>query len=280
MILICRGSICKTINLLSTEKFYLAIIQIINTAIVFIKMLISKLKKMIGIIVIFILSWLLLHFIQHQNILALGFLPVSKRLKQFVIGFILSAILCALTQYMEAWLKSSNWIWNENISSEIIFKSLWWDIKSVLTEELIFRGALLYILIQRIGSQKSIIFSAIAFGIYHWFSYGVFGNIMPMIFVFIGTGLMGYAWALAFSKTKSILLPLGLHLGWNFTYNTIFSKGPLGELLLISKDGTELTDWASLLNFSSGLIIVPVLVLFFIRYFVSYEKEAISIKNS
>lgn len=228
---------------------------------------------MIGIIVILILSWLLLHFIQQQNILALGFLPVSKRLKQFLIGFFLSAILCTLTQYLEAWLKSSNWIWNEKISSEIIFKSLWWDIKSVLTEELVFRGAILYILIQRIGSQKSIIISAIAFGIYHWFSYGVFGNIMPMIFVFNGTGLMGYAWAWAFSKTKSILLPFGLHLGWNFTYNTIFSKGPLGELLLISSGGAELTDWASLLNFSSGLILIPVIVLIFVWYFVPQEKE-------
>jgi membrane protease YdiL (CAAX protease family) len=229
---------------------------------------------MLGIITITALSWLLLHFIQHQNILVLGFLPVSKRLKQFLIGFILSAILCALTQYLESWLKSSSWALNENISTGIIFKSWWWDIKSVLTEELIFRGALLYILIQRIGTQKSILISATAFGIYHWFSYGVFGNIIPMIFVFIGTGLMGYAWAWAFSKTQSILLPFGLHLGWNFTYNTIFSKGPLGELLLISKGGTELTDWASLLNFSSSLIIVPIMVLIFVRFFVKKEMNS------
>ena len=117
--------------------------------------------------------------------------------------------------------------------------------------------------------------SAIAFGIYHWFSYGVLGNIMGMLFVFIGTGLMGYAWALAFSKTKSIILPFGLHLGWNFTYNTIFSNGPLGELLLISQGGNELTGWASLLNFINGLIIIPVLVLIYVRYFVKEETEII-----
>jgi hypothetical protein len=146
-------------------------------------------------------------------------------------------------------------------------------VKSVLTEELIFRSALLYILIQKIGSNKSILISAIAFGIYHWFSYGVLGNVMAMILVFIGTGLMGYAWALAFSKTKSIMLPFGLHLGWNFIYNTIFSNGPLGELMLISKGGNELTDWTSLLNFVSGLIIVPILVLIYVKYFVKEETE-------
>lgn len=226
---------------------------------------------MIGILVIVAFSWLLLFLIEKENILVLGFLPISKRLKQFLTGFIIAGILCTFVQYLEAYLKSSSWVLNEKITRKIILESFWWDIKSVLTEELIFRGALLYILIQKIGTKKSILISAIAFGAYHWFSYGVLGNIMAMILVFTGTGLMGYAWAWAFSKTKSIMLPFGLHLGWNFIYNTIFSKGPLGELVLIAQGGKELTDGASLLNFVSGLVIVPALILVYVRYFVKVE---------
>lgn len=228
---------------------------------------------MIGILVAIAISWLLLHTIEKKNILALGFLPTVKSLKQFFIGFLITGILCVIVQYLEAYLKSSTWIFNKNVTSGIILKSFWWDFRSVLTEELIFRGALLYILIQRIGKQKGILISAVAFGIYHWFSYGVLGNVMAMILVFTGTGLMGYAWALAFSKTKSIMLPLGLHLGWNFIYNTIFSKGPLGELVLLSTGGNELTGWASLLNFTSGLVIVPFLVLIYVVFFVEKEAE-------
>ena len=228
---------------------------------------------MIGILVAISISWLLLYLIEKKNILTLGLLPIGKRIKQFLIGFLITGILCVLVQYLESYLKSSTWILNKNITSAIVIKSFWWDFKSVLTEELIFRGALLYILIQKIGSKKSILISAIAFGIYHWFSYGVLGNVMAMILVFIGTGLMGYAWAWAFSKTKSIMLPFGLHLGWNFIYNTIFSKGPLGALVLIPKGGIELTDWASLLNFISGLVIVPILVLIYVRYFVEKETK-------
>lgn len=228
---------------------------------------------MIGILVIIAISWLLLYLIEKKNVLVLGVLPTGKRFKQFVIGFLISAVFCVLVQYLESYLKSSTWILNGDITVGVILKSFWWDFKSVLTEELIFRGALLYILIQRIGSKKSILISAIAFGVYHWFSYGVLGNAMAMILVFIGTGLMGYAWAWAFSKTKSIMLAFGLHLGWNFIYNTIFSNGPLGELLLIQKGGNELTNWVSLLNFISGLIIVPVFVLIYIRYFVKTEME-------
>jgi len=228
---------------------------------------------MIGILIAIAISWLLLYLIEKKNILALRLLPKTKRLKQFSTGFLITAMLCVLVQYLESYLKSSTWILNENLTSGIALKSFWWDFKSVLTEELIFRGALLYILIEKIGSRKSILISAIAFGIYHWFSYGVLGNLMAMILVFIGTGLMGYAWAWAFSKTKSMMLPFGLHLGWNIIYNTVFSKGPLGKLVLISKGGNELTDWTSLLNFVSGLVIVPVLVLIYVRYFVKKETE-------
>jgi len=96
---------------------------------------------------------------------------------------------------------------------------------------------------------------------------------MAMIFVFIGTGLMGYTWAWAFSKTKSIMLPFGLHLGWNFIHNTIFSKGPLGELVLVSKGGTELADWNWILNFVSSSILVPILLIIWIKYFVNADTE-------
>jgi len=228
---------------------------------------------MLGIIVALAISWLLLFLIEKKNILSLGFLPIAKRLKQFFIGFLITAILCAIVQYSESLLKSSTWVLNEKITSQIILKAFWWDLKSVLTEELIFRGAILYILIQKIGSNKGILISAIAFGIYHWFSFGVLGNIVAMILVFLGTGLMGYAWAWAFAKTKSIMLPLGFHLGWNFIHNTIFSKGPLGELVLTSQGGNVLSDWTSLLNFTLGLILVPILLLTYVRYFVKEETE-------
>ena len=232
---------------------------------------------MLGILVALAISWLLLFIIEKKNILSLGFLPIVKRLKQFFIGFLITVILCVIVQYAESLLKSSTWVLNEKVTSQIILNAFWWDFKSVLTEELIFRGALLYILIQKIGANKGILISAIAFGIYHWFSFGVLGNIVAMILVFIGTGIMGYAWAWAFAKTKSIMLPFGFHLGWNFIHNTIFSKGPLGELVLTSQGGNELSDWTSLLNFVLGLILVPILLLIYVRYFI--KEETISENN-
>ncbi len=222
---------------------------------------------MVGLLVLLAFSWLALYIFERKNLAALGFTQPLERFKQFFVGFLFTALICSFSQFLESWLSSSNWVLNQSLEPLEFWAAIWWDIRSVLTEELVFRGALLYLLIQWIGPRKSILISGIAFGVYHWFSYGVFGNLWAMVFVFIGTGIMGLALALGFSKTKSIVLPIGLHLGWNVFYNSVFSKGPLGDLLFISILGNELNGMNSLINFLTGMILVPSLVLFFVSYF-------------
>lgn len=216
---------------------------------------------MIGILIILVISWALLYLAERKSLLVLGIVPNRKRLQQFGIGFLLTSLLCLSVQFLEINLKSTKWLLNKEIELDLILRMLFWDLKSVITEELIFRGALLYILIQKLGKLKGIIISSIAFGIYHWFTFEILGSIIPMIVVFIGTGLMGYAFALSFSKTKSIAMPIGLHLGWNFTVNTIFSNGPLGNGIILSESNNINSDWFSLI----GLWVVPIIVLFFVK---------------
>lgn len=216
---------------------------------------------MIGILILVTISWALLYLTERKSILALGIVPIRRRLQQFSIGFLLTSLLCISVQFLEVTLKSSEWHLNKEIDTVLILRMSFWDLKSVITEELIFRGAILYILIRKLGTLKGIWISSIAFGIYHWFSFGILGSIIPMIVVFVGTGLMGYAWALSFSKTKSIAMPIGLHFGWNFTFNTVFSNGPLGNGILFSESNNIISDWFSLI----GLWVVPIIVLLFVK---------------
>jgi len=228
---------------------------------------------MIGILVLLAVSWLLLHFIEKKSILALGILPHSGLIMQCLNGFLLTAALCGLVQLLESLLLSSSWKYNGELSLTTVFQSAWWDFRSVLTEELVFRGALLYILVQKIGCRRAILISAVAFGVYHWFSFGVFGNILAMILIFIGTGLMGYAWAWAFAKSKSILLPLALHFGWNLVHNTLFSNGPLGPMLFTQNGGGEITDFIALLNFLAGMVLAPIVLVWYVKFRVKEAPE-------
>lgn len=231
---------------------------------------------MLGILVILAISWLLLYLLEKKSLLALGFQPLAKRIKQFLKGFALTAVLCLIAQLIESNVEGATWLVNEAFSISILLEAFWWDFRSVFTEELMFRGAILYILIQRFGSKIGVLASAVAFGVYHWFSYNVLGDWFSMTLVFIGTGLMGYAWALAFAKTRSIMLPIGLHLGWNFVYNSIFSNGPLGDIFLVAQDGVEPNRILGFLVFIFSLAVVPVLVLLYVRFFVKSEVDSSS----
>lgn len=222
---------------------------------------------MIGILVQLIISAALLWFIEKQSLVALGPLPVLVRLRQFIFGFIISALLCTITQLFNSSFTHSIWKLNDLFDYSLLYNSLWLDAKSVLFEELLFRGALLYIAIKKLGSTKGVVLSAVAFGIYHWFSYNAFGNPIAMIYIFMATGLMGYVWAYSFSKTNSMALAIGLHLGWNVLFNSIFSKGSWGDVVFVlqqTEDTIQLTGIISLINFALPILIVPLISFWFV----------------
>jgi membrane protease YdiL (CAAX protease family) len=188
---------------------------------------------MIGIIIQLAISWLLIWLFERKGLSPLGLLPTRKRLLDLCLFFIVTAILCASGFFMRMYFGES-FILNPALNGNLFFGGLWWHVKSVLFEELIFRGALLYILIRKLGVQKAIIISAIAFGVYHWFSHEVIGSPQQMAITFLTTGIMGLLHAYAYAKTFSLYIPIAMHLGWNFTHGFIFPGGPIGNGVLVS----------------------------------------------
>jgi membrane protease YdiL (CAAX protease family) len=189
---------------------------------------------MIGIIVQLTLTWLLVWLFDKGNLKILGFFPTKRRLLDFALFFITTALCCASGFILQMYFGKQQWELNPNLTPKLLLAGTWWTIKSVLFEELIFRGVLLYILIQKLGHLKAIILSAIAFGIYHWFSHEVLGDISQMAFTFLLTGTMGLLYAYGYSKTFSLYVPCAIHLGWNLTQGVLFSSGAIGDQLLVT----------------------------------------------
>lgn len=186
---------------------------------------------MLGIIVQLLISWLIIWLFEKGNLNVFGFYPAKKRLTGFAVFFIVTALCCASEFFMRMLFAKQQWELNPKLSAGLILNGVWWNIKSVMFEELIFRGVLFYILIKKLGPTKAIIISATAFGIYHWFSQGSLGNPVQMIITFIITGIMGLVYAYAYTKTFSLYYPIAIHLGWNLTSSVIFSKGNIGGQL-------------------------------------------------
>lgn len=193
---------------------------------------------MAGIIVQLVISWILLWVFAKRNLLALGLAPTADRLKQFATGFLIGLLFLSAFYFLTAWLIHAPYRINPGYTVPDFLSAVLYVLRSVLFEELIFRGAILYILILRIGATKAVLVSAVSFGIYHWFSYGIIGQPVNMIVIFAGTGIVGYVLASAFYRTQSMYLPIALHLGYNFTAMVIFSSDRgIGSQLLMQANG-------------------------------------------
>ena len=229
---------------------------------------------MVGLIVILVFSWLLLHFIENKSILILGVIPNKKRTFQFLIGFIIMLFICLLSIYIESFVLHVKWETKPTINYTNIFNAFIYHIRSALTEDLVFRGAILYILIQRIGSKKAILLSAIIFGIYHVFSYGMLNsNIIPILYTILITGFVGYVWAYTFDKTNSIMMGLGFHLGYNFLMSLFYENQPYGQLIFHEISKISLADWNWLFyNVPKGLF-PTILTFIFVKQYLKYQAK-------
>lgn len=220
---------------------------------------------MLGITVQLLVSWLLLWLFEKKGLGVLGFYPAKKRLTGFVLFFIITAICCSSDFIMRMIFAKQQWQLNPKLTAGLIFSGIWWNLKSVLFEEFIFRGALMYILIKKLGTTKAIFISAISFGIYHWFSFEVLGKPVEMIIVFLTTGIMGLLYAYAYARTFSLYFPMAIHLGWNLTRSVIFSETVIGDQLLVQvKPVPEVT--VSYFTYFS-IIYIPMLSALLISFF-------------
>ncbi len=220
---------------------------------------------MIGLLFELIISWLLLWAFEKKNLVALGIRPAKDRLANLFFGFLISATCCTLYYLSFTIAVNNHWELNDAFSTQAFASGAWWTFRSVLFEELIFRGALLYILLARLGTTKACVISAVSFGVYHWFTMGAFGNPGQMIILFVVTGIWGFMFAMAFAKTKSLYLPVALHFGWNLLNTVVFSEGPLGQQLLILRGDEKAGNILSLLFYLFQVFAVPLFACWYIK---------------
>jgi uncharacterized protein len=182
--------------------------------------------QLIGLLAI---SWLLIRLVEKRDLSVLGLTPTKERFKYFSILFTVSALLSASAFVLRIYIAQEAYALSQSLTAKSILLETWHQFRSVLTEELLCRGALLYLLIKKIGQTKAVIVSSVIFALLHWTNSGVWGNLTQMIILFIFTFAMGLLLAYAYARTFSLLIPFAIHFGWNLTQNYIFPDTATGN---------------------------------------------------
>jgi hypothetical protein len=226
---------------------------------------------MIGIIVQLVLSWIVIWLYCKGNLSVLGLMPTTERVRDLFVFLLVTMLACSSGFLLRMYFGQEKWLMNPGFTWKLLFEGAWWNMKSVLFEELIFRGVLLYILIKWLGHVRAIIISSVAFGIYHWFSYELFGNPGQMIVIFLLTGSIGLLYAYGFAKTGALYATIAMHFGWNFTKGFIFSEGATGNGILVQAKPLPNVQVS---YFVYAIVILTPFVLFFLLNFLLLKNRA------
>lgn len=160
-------------------------------------------------------------------------MPNKSRIKYFAVLFIVSALVAASAFLLRMYFAKETYTFANALTTNAILLEIWYQCRTVLTEELLCRGVLLYMLIKKAGQTKAVIISSVVFAVLHWINAGVWGNITQMMIVFGFTFAMGLLLAYAYARTFSLLIPFAIHFGWNLVQNYIFPDTATGNHIFI-----------------------------------------------
>lgn len=132
---------------------------------------------MLQLLALLATSWLLLWLFEKEGLSPLGLTPTPTRLQYARLLFLASAGCAATIFALRTHIAKETYTLSPSLTPQTVMLECWYQFRTVMTEELLCRGALLYILIKKISPQKGIVLSSLVFAVLHWLNAGVWGNL-------------------------------------------------------------------------------------------------------
>ncbi len=208
--------------------------------------------------------WIARRALDRRSFASLGLELKVPAPRDLLIGFLIPAPLFALifiTQWGLGWLTIEGWGWTEGsfaLTMLGVVLGLVGFFAVGFYEELLFRGYYLQNLRDGTGLALALFLSSAVFAIAH------LGNFSASIASSIGLFAAGYFLAYGWLRTRSLWLPIGLHIGWNFFQGPVFgfavSGTPTPSIVAHTVEGPELFTGGGF-GPEAGLIVLPLMAL-------------------
>lgn len=161
----------------------------------------------------FSLTWLLLRW-QRVSLLTLGIVPANKKdTGEFFSGLGIGALMFLCCLVITLLLTGDQWAFNPHVDPVFIFVLFLMNLWSAYVQEFVFRGYPFQTLLRQYPFWLAQFCIAIPFGLMH--VHQQMGAAMVAT-VMLTTGSGSLLFGLAYWKTGKLMLPVGLHLGWNY----------------------------------------------------------------
>jgi membrane protease YdiL (CAAX protease family) len=164
-------------------------------------------------------TWVIVRFVNRKPLAAIGLWFHPRALRELgmglLVGFLMMSgifiVLLALGYAQAGWLGRSY----GEILFTLVYAVAFFSIAAA-SEEVLFRGYVFQTLSQGITVLPAILIMSSVFGIGHM------NNPNANALSTANVVLAGIWLSLAYQKTRSLWLPFGLHMAWNFTQTTVY----------------------------------------------------------
>jgi len=185
----------------------------------------EPIKIWILIAVALVASWFCLK-LEGQPLTSIGLKLNVRFLLEFLAGALSGALLIVLSALIVKLFGGFAWIRNPQVNLSALFYALSPFFAISLFEELLFRGYAFQRAVRGLGKTNALLVFGLLFVVVHWSNPGMTGSTKAWASLNIGLAsvLLGLAWI----KTNSLALPIGIHLGWNWAQGSLLGFGVSG----------------------------------------------------
>ncbi len=141
-------------------------------------------------------------------------------------GVALGVALMALTAVVGRAFGAFHWVRTPGGGSGGLLLGLWLYAAVAFNEELLFRGYAFFRLKDGAGALPAILVTSALFAAAHWDNPGMSG--VTRVWAIVNIGLAGLLLGLCAWRSGGLALPMGLHLGWNWTQGSLLGFGVSG----------------------------------------------------
>ncbi|EOR95768.1 Abortive infection protein [Arcticibacter svalbardensis MN12-7] len=204
-----------------------------------------------------IISWYLLRT-EGTSLLSLGFFPTKRQDGyDFYLGLGIGILMLICTTIITLYLTQDKWTFNQHIDPIYLIVTFLMCLWSAFVQEFVFRGYPFQTLLKNFTPWLAQLFIVIPFGLMHLdhtMSVTDAGKVM------LTTGLGSILFGLTYIKTKRLVMPVGIHLGWNYAQELIprTAGGNHSSLLKVTTNHEQYSGFMILMPF---LLIVSVTII-------------------
>ncbi len=170
-------------------------------------------------------SWLCLH-LEDRPLTSLGLRVNGAFLRDLALGAFGGAALIGAAAALAAGAGAVHWVRTPGVSLGDLGAAAWLFLAVAAFEEVLFRGYPFQRAVDGLGFIGAQGVFALLFAVMHWNNPGMTGPSLAWgtLNIALAATLLGLCWR----RTGSLALPMGVHLGWNWTQGSLLGLGVIG----------------------------------------------------